>query len=140
MNCSPPGSFVHGIFQARILSGLFFPPLGDLPDPGIHPGSPSLQADSLPSQPPGKPPQCFSSSYFHILRAIQKRFLVISIRFTMRLTHTSLNVLLFATERKSIINAYSQETKLASTCLCFRKASTGWMNISSTCICLPCSP
>ena len=29
----------------------------------------------------------------------------------------SLNVLLFATERKSIINAYSQETKLASTCL-----------------------
>ena len=27
---------------------------GDLPDPGIKPGSPALQADSLPSEPPGK--------------------------------------------------------------------------------------
>ena len=36
-------------------SGLPFPPPGDLPDPGIEPGSPSLQADSLPSEPPGKP-------------------------------------------------------------------------------------
>ena len=31
-----------------------FPPLEDLPSPGIKPGSPALQADSLPSQPPGK--------------------------------------------------------------------------------------
>src|SRR5574337_1098638 len=36
-------------------SGLPFPPPGDLPDPGIKPGSPALQADSLPSKPPGKP-------------------------------------------------------------------------------------
>ena len=36
-------------------SGLPFPPLGDLPDPGIEPRSPPLQADSLPSEPPGKP-------------------------------------------------------------------------------------
>ena len=28
---------------------------GDLPNPGIKPGSPALQADSLPSKPPGKP-------------------------------------------------------------------------------------
>ena len=28
---------------------------GDLSDPGIEPGSPALQADSLPSEPPGKP-------------------------------------------------------------------------------------
>ena len=27
----------------------------DLPDPGIEPGSPALQADALPSEPPGKP-------------------------------------------------------------------------------------
>ena len=27
---------------------------GDLPDPGIEPGSPALQADALPSEPPGK--------------------------------------------------------------------------------------
>ena len=36
-------------------SGLPFPSPGDLPDPGIKPGSPALQADPLPSEPPGKP-------------------------------------------------------------------------------------
>ena len=35
-------------------SGLLFPPPGDLPDPGIEPGSPALQADSLPPEPPGR--------------------------------------------------------------------------------------
>ena len=38
-------------------SGLPFPSPGDLPDPGIEPGCPALQADSLPSEPPGKPQQ-----------------------------------------------------------------------------------
>ena len=33
--------------------GLPCPPPGDLPNPGIKPGSPMLQADSLPSEPPG---------------------------------------------------------------------------------------
>ena len=33
-----------------------FPSPGDLPDQGIEPGSPALQADALPSEPPGKPP------------------------------------------------------------------------------------
>ena len=36
-------------------SGLPFPSLGALPDPGIKHMSPALQADSLPSEPPGKP-------------------------------------------------------------------------------------
>ena len=36
-------------------SGLPFPFPGDLPDPGIEPGSPTLRADALPSKPPGKP-------------------------------------------------------------------------------------
>ena len=44
-----------GIFQARILDWVPFPPLEDLPNPGIKPGSPTLQADVLPSEPPGKP-------------------------------------------------------------------------------------
>ena len=35
-------------------SRLPFPSPGELPDPGIEPGSPALQADSLPSEPPGK--------------------------------------------------------------------------------------
>ena len=36
-------------------SGWPFPSPGDLPNPGIKPGSPALQADSLPAEPPGKP-------------------------------------------------------------------------------------
>ena len=36
-------------------SGLPFPFPDDLPDPGIEPGPPALQADALPSEPPGKP-------------------------------------------------------------------------------------
>ena len=36
-------------------SGLPCPPPGDLPNPGFEPKSPALQADSLPSEPPGKP-------------------------------------------------------------------------------------
>ena len=54
MDCSPPGSSVHGILQARILEGVVIPSPGDLPDSGIEPGSPELRADSLPSEPPGK--------------------------------------------------------------------------------------
>ena len=38
-------------------SGLPFPSPGDLSDPGIEPKFPSLQADALPSEPPGKPIQ-----------------------------------------------------------------------------------
>ena len=52
---SPPVSFVHGILQAGIPEWVPFPSPGDLPDPGIKPGSPALQADALPSEPPGKP-------------------------------------------------------------------------------------
>ena len=36
-------------------SGLPFPSPGDLPHPGIEPGSPALQADALPSEPQGGP-------------------------------------------------------------------------------------
>ena len=67
MDCSPPGSSVCRILQARMLE-LHFISIslqtsnevsisspGDLPDPGIEPGSPALQTDSLLSEPPGKP-------------------------------------------------------------------------------------
>ena len=50
MDCSPPGSSVHGILQARLLEWVAFHFPGDLP--WIKPGSPALQADSLPSEPP----------------------------------------------------------------------------------------
>ena len=47
------GSSVHGDSPGK--SGLPFPPPGDLLDPGIEPRSPTLQADSLPSELSGKP-------------------------------------------------------------------------------------
>ena len=39
MDCSPPGSSVHGVLQARILEWVATPPPGDLPDPGIEPAA-----------------------------------------------------------------------------------------------------
>ena len=41
--------------RQKYWSGLPFPSPVDLPDPGIEPGSPALLADTLPSEPPGKP-------------------------------------------------------------------------------------
>ena len=52
---SPPGSSVHGILQARILEWAAVPSPGRLPNPGIKTGSPTWQADSLPSEPSGNP-------------------------------------------------------------------------------------
>ena len=56
MNCNPLGSSVHGISQARYWSGLLCLLLpGDLPNSGIKSRSPALWADSLPTEPQGKP-------------------------------------------------------------------------------------
>ena len=44
-----------GFSRQEYWSGLPFPPPGDPPNLGIKPGSPTLQADTLPSEPPGKP-------------------------------------------------------------------------------------
>ena len=54
MDCSLPGSSVHGILQARVLEWGACPSSGDLPNPGIDPRSPTLQ-DSLLPEPAGKP-------------------------------------------------------------------------------------
>ena len=48
MDCSLPGFSVHGILQQEYWSGLPFPSPGYLPDSGIKPGSPVLEADTLP--------------------------------------------------------------------------------------------
>ena len=44
-----------GFFRQECWNGLPFSSPGDLTDPGIEPGSPASQADSLPAEPPGKP-------------------------------------------------------------------------------------
>ena len=51
--CQAPLSM--GFFRQEYQSGLPFPSPGDLHNPGIEPGSSALQADSLPSETPGKP-------------------------------------------------------------------------------------
>ena len=53
--CNSMDYTVHGILQARILEWVAFPFSGDLPNPGIEPRSPALQADSSPAEPQGKP-------------------------------------------------------------------------------------
>ena len=47
-------SLSMGFSRPEYWSGLLFPSPGDLPDPGIEPGSSTLQADALPSEPPEK--------------------------------------------------------------------------------------
>ncbi|CAN0510063.1 unnamed protein product [Rangifer tarandus platyrhynchus] len=76
MDCSPPGSSVRGILQARILEWLPCPPPGDLPDPGIEPeaflASSALQADSLLLSHQGSPSNVHieESSFFSVFTFI----------------------------------------------------------------------
>ena len=63
MDCSPPGSSVHGILQARILEWVAIPFSRGSSQPSDRTQvSPALQADSLPSEPPGKTHQSEWSS------------------------------------------------------------------------------
>ena len=66
MDCSLPGSSVHGILQARILGGLPCPPPGDLPNPGIEHMSlvsPALAGGFFTTAPPVH--SCRSLKYGH---------------------------------------------------------------------------
>ena len=55
MACSHQAPLSLEFSRQECGSGFPFPFPGALPDPGIEPGSPALPADSLPSEPPGKP-------------------------------------------------------------------------------------
>ena len=63
MNCSPPGSSVHGISKPRIMECLLFPSPEDLPDPGIKPIYLYWQVDSLPLSNLESPTWTRESSY-----------------------------------------------------------------------------
>ena len=54
MDCNPPDSSVRGLSRQECWSGLPFPSPGDLPNPGIEPGPPPLQANSLLFESPEK--------------------------------------------------------------------------------------
>ena len=55
-----------GFFRQEYWGRLPCPPPGDLPNPGVEPGSPALQVDSLPTEQSGKPP--IQSEREHILK------------------------------------------------------------------------
>ena len=55
MNCSPQIPLSMELSRQEYWSGLPVPSSGNLPNPGIKPRSPALQADSLLSEPPRKP-------------------------------------------------------------------------------------
>ena len=67
VDCSPPVSSVHVILQARILEWVAMPSSRG----SSQPRSPTLQADSLPSEPPGKP----MNTGVGILSLLQRIFL-----------------------------------------------------------------
>ena len=69
VDCSPPGSSVHGDSSGKN-TGVGCHALL-LPDPGIEPGYPTLQADSLISKPPGKS-QIKNSGQFSGISIFQK--------------------------------------------------------------------
>ena len=88
MDCSQPGSSVHGIFfRQECWNGLPFPPPGDLPNPGIKPVSPALVGKFFTTVPPGKPsliltkantPPPFSSLIFSTLSSLSLSLLLLS--------------------------------------------------------------
>ena len=55
MDCSLPGSSVHGISRQEYWSGLPFPSPGAVPNPGIEPASPALAGGFFTAEPSGKP-------------------------------------------------------------------------------------
>ena len=67
-----------GFSKQEYWNGFPFPSPGDFPDPGLKPRSPALQADALPSEPPGKPKNVQTTVQlhsFHILaRLCSKSF------------------------------------------------------------------
>ena len=67
VDCSLPGSSVHGILQKLYWSWQLFPYPRDLPNPGIEPRSPTLQANSLPFELSGKSLRVCIYIYTHVV-------------------------------------------------------------------------
>ena len=66
MNCiACQAPLYMGFPRQEYWSGLPFSSLEDVPDPGIEPGSPELQVDSLPTEPPGKSISCVKRVVLH---------------------------------------------------------------------------
>ena len=83
MAYSPADSSVHGILQARILEWVAVRFSRGSSSPGIKPGSPALQVDSLPSESPGKPTNNISTYILYSYYIQNKLFRVNPIIITM---------------------------------------------------------
>ena len=99
-----------GFSRQEYWSGLPFPSPGDLPDPGIEPRSPTLQADALTSDPPGEPNTCrkppkYSTNLDWLKK--KKRYPVIKMSYACsthkpHTTHILLMFLIFSTIKKKV--------------------------------------
>ena len=66
MDCSPPGSAIRGICQARILEWVAISFFRDFPPTGIEPMSPELAGGFFTIEPPGKPRCVYLHLHFHV--------------------------------------------------------------------------
>ena len=98
MDCSVPGSFVHGIFQARIQEWVAFPFSRGSSQSRDQTHSPALQAESLPSQPIRKP-QCWpikmSLEIFSVLQKFLKGLIKIHVSHSLNPWWNSLSYLVW---------------------------------------------
>ena len=92
MDCSLPGSSIHGILQQEYWSGVSFPSPEDLPVPGIKPRSPALQADSLPSEP--------EAGFTHFLASQAQASCLIFLAFSLLIYKVSYTFFIYQCENK----------------------------------------
>ena len=91
-----------GFSRQEYWSGLPLPSPGDLPDPGIKPGSPALEADTLTSEPPGKPLICVHEWTLTSLKTRASKVKSETQFFTSYVKNISLNHFFFFSSLKDI--------------------------------------
>ena len=81
-----------GFSRQEYWSGLPFPSPGDLPNPGIEPGFPTLEADALTSEPPGKP-LCILYDNLNIFWSFESQIFFPNVLTVVRRPHMHLELL-----------------------------------------------
>ena len=106
MDCSHQAPLPIRFFRQEYWSKLPFLPPGDLPDLGMEPGSPTLQADSLPAEPAGKPflsfpfiEKVFGAMYFTLVTSFNEAYsfwyLVFSLLWSLKHSKDSVCIFVF---------------------------------------------